>query len=161
HASVPNMTFAHLTHVLSSRTVWEARIGRFLLRQDADPNSGDRTTPFHTDQITGLSSGNTSQITTLHLDRVTAKAVLHRYQPDWLGTDHEFKAGMQIERGEHRLLQIFPGGVQFVDSNGAPFQAIFRAPSIAGGVFVAPAAFASDTFAVKSRVTVDAGVRFD
>ena len=161
HASVPNMTFADVTHVLSDRTVWEARVGRFLLRQDADPSSGDRATPFHTDQITGLSSGNASQITTLHLDRITAKAVLHRYQPNWLGTDHEFKAGMQIERGAHRLLQILPGGVRFIDSSGAPSEAVFRAPSIAGGEFVTPAVFVSDTFAVKSRTTVDAGLRFD
>jgi hypothetical protein len=161
HASVPNMTFADVTQVLSDRTVWEARAGRFLLRQDADPSSGDRTTPFHTDQVTGLSSGNASQITTLHLDRFTAKAVLHRYQPAWLGADHEFKAGMQIERGAHRLVQSLPGGVRFVDNSGAPSQAVFRAPSIAGGVFVTPAAFVSDTITVKSRLTVDAGIRFD
>lgn len=161
HASVPNMTFAHVTQVLSDRTMWEARVGRFLLRQDADPSSGDRTTPFHTDQITGISSGNASQITTLHLDRITAKAVLHRYQPGWLGTDHELKAGVQVERGEHRLLQIFPGGVRYVDSNSAPFQAVLKAPSISGGVFVTPALFASDSFTVTSRITADAGIRFD
>lgn len=161
HASVPNMTFAHITHVASNRTVWEARVGRFLLRQDADPSSGDRTTPPHSDQITGLSSANAAQITTLHLDRTTAKFVLHRFQPAWLGADHEFKAGTQIERGEHRLLSIIPGGVRFVDNNGAPFQAVYREPSIAGGVFVTPALFASDTITAGSRVTVDAGLRFD
>jgi hypothetical protein len=161
HATVPNMTFAHLTHVVSSRTVWEARVGRFLLRQDADPSSGDRTTPHHTDEITGIASGNTSQITTLHLDRATAKVLLHRYQPEWLNTDHEFKVGMQIERGEHRLLQILPGGVRYIDRNTAPFQAVFREPSIAGGVFITPAVFAADTFSVTDRVTVDAGLRFD
>src|SRR5690348_819392 len=146
------MTFAQVTHVLSDKTMWEARTGRFLLRQDADPSSADRTTPAHLDQITGISSGNTAQITTLHLNRITAKAVLHRYQSGWLGTDHEFKIGAQIERGEHRLLSIVPGGVQFIDSNSAPFEAKFQAPSIAGGVFVTPAAFASDTFDVKGRI---------
>lgn len=161
HATVPNMTFADVTQVLSDRTVLEGRVGRFLLRQDADPSSGDRVTPSHFDQITGVSSGNASQITTLHLDRVTAKVVLHRYQPEWIGTDHEFKVGMQFERGEHRLLQIIPGGVRFIDSAGAPFQAVFREPSIAGGVFVTPAAFVSDTFSLGARVTVDAGVRLD
>jgi hypothetical protein len=161
HASVPNMTFAHLTHVVSSRTVWEARVGRFLLRQDADPSSGDRTTPHRTDEITGISSGNAPLITTLHLDRATAKVLLHRYQPEWLNTDHEFKVGMQIERGEHRLLQILPGGVRYIDRNAAPFQAVFREPSIAGGVFITPAVFAADTFSVTDRVTIDAGVRFD
>ena len=161
HASVPNMTFAHLTHALSSRTVWEARVGRFLLRQDADPSSGDRTTPGRTDEITGIASLNTTQISTLNLDRVTAKVLLHRYQPDWLRTDHEFKIGMQFERGEHRLLQIFPGGVRYIDRNDAPFQAIFRSPTIAGGVFVTPAFFAADTFRATDRVTIDAGLRFD
>src|SRR4029077_8442626 len=91
----------------------------------------------------------------------TAKAVLHRYQPDWLGADHEFKAGVQIERGTHRLLQILPGGVRFIDSNALPFQEVLRAPSISGGEFITPAVFASDTFTPASRITVDAGVRFD
>lgn len=161
HASVPSMTFANITHVLSDRTVWEARVGRFTLHQDDDPSSGDRTTPSHRDQITGISSGNASQIGGFMLDRVTAKAVLHRYQSGSLGADHHFKVGTQIERGEHHLLKIFPGGVQFVDSNGAPFQAIFRAPSFTGGLFITAAAFASDSFTLKNRVTADAGIRFD
>ena len=161
HASVPNMTFGHVTQTLSDRTVWEARVGRFLYQQDADPSSGDRTTPSRSDQITGISSINTSQITTLHLDRITAKGLIHRYQPDWLGIDHEFKAGMQIERGEHRLLMVLPGGVRYVDSGGLPFQAVFRDPSITGGVFITTAAFASDRFTITNRVSVDAGIRFE
>ena len=147
--------------MLSDRTLWEARVGRFTLDQDSDPSSGDRTTPFHRDQATGLSSGNAPQIGGLMLDRITAKAVLHRYQSGSLGTDHHFRVGVQFERGEHRLRQAFPGGVQYVDSNSAPFQAIFRAPSIAGGVFLTSAVFASDSFSIRNRITADAGVRFD
>jgi hypothetical protein len=161
HARVPSMTFGNLTHVLSDRTLWEARAGRFTFHQDSDPSSGDRTTPFRRDEVTGLSSGNASQIGGLMLDRITAKAVLHRYQSGWLGTEHHFRAGTQIERGEHRLRQAFPGGVQFVDSNGEPFQAIFRAPSIFGGVFITSAVFVSDSFSIRNRITADAGLRFD
>ena len=161
HASVPSMTFAHLTHVASSRTVWEARAGRFLLRQDGDPSSDDRTTPHRIDDITGIATGNASLISTLHLDRVTAKVLVQRYQPGWLGTDHQFKAGAQIERGAHRLLQALPGAVRYTDRNGDPFQAIYRSPSIAGGVFITPAVFVADTFTVKDRITLDAGLRFD
>lgn len=161
HASVPSMTFANLTHALSDRTLWEARAGRFTFHQDSDPSSGDRTTPFRRDEVTGLSSGNAPQIGGLFLDRITAKAVLHRYQSGWLGTEHHFRVGTQIERGEHRLRQAFPGGVQFVDSNGEPFQAIFRAPSIAGGVFITSAVFVSDSFSIRNRITADAGLRFD
>lgn len=160
HASVPSMTFADVTHVLSDRTSWEARAGRFVLHQDNDPSSGDRTTPSRRDQITGISSGNTSEIGSLMLERITAKAVLHRYTAGGLGADHHFKAGTQIERGQHHLLRALPGGVQFVDSGGAPFQAVFREPSVAGGLFHTAAVFASDSFSAN-RVTVDAGIRFD
>jgi hypothetical protein len=161
HASVPSTTFANVTHVLSDRTAWEARIGRFTLDQDSDPSSGDRTTPFRRDQITGVSSGNAPQIGGLMLDRITAKAVLQRYHAGSLGTDHHVRIGAQFERGEHRLRQAFPGGVQFVDNNAAPFQAIFRAPSIAGGVFLSSAVFVSDSFSIRNRITADAGVRVD
>lgn len=161
HAEVPSTTFINLTHALSNRTAWEARVGRFTLDQDSDPSSGDRLTPFRRDQSTGLSSGNASQMGGLMLDRVTAKAVLHRYQSGSLGTEHHVKLGTQFERGEHRLRQAFPGGVQFSDNNGAPSEAIFRGPSIAGGVFITTALFASDSVTFKDRVTADAGLRFD
>jgi hypothetical protein len=161
HAHVPSTTFINLTHALSSRTAWEARAGRFTLDQDNDPSSGDRITPFRRDLSTGLSSGNASQMGGLMLDRFTAKAVLHRYQPGWLGAEHHVKLGTQFERGEHRLRQAFPGGVQFVDNNGAPSEAIFRGPSIAGGVFVTTALFASDSVTFKDRLTAEAGLRFD
>ena len=68
----------------------------------------------------------------LKLDRITAKAVFNRYQSAWLGANHELKAGIQLERGEHRGPTIIPGGVRYIDSGG-PFQAEYREPSIAGG----------------------------
>lgn len=160
NASVPSMTFAQLTHVLSNNTVWDARIGRFILHQNNDPSSGDLTSPSHRDQITGISSGNAPQIGGLFLDRVTAKAVIDRYQSAALGS-HHIKVGVQVERGEHRLRQILPGGMQYVDTNRAPFEAIVRAPSTVGGVFITSALFASDSFSVNNRTTVDAGLRFD
>jgi hypothetical protein len=160
HASVPNSTFFNLTQVLSNNTVWEARVGRFIQRQKNDPATGDRTTPPRTDVQTGLSSGNPATIGGPTFDRITAKAVLNRYQSGWLGLDHQFKAGMQLERGQHKAITIVPGGVQYNDRNGDPFQAVYRDPAITGGRFVTTSLFASDSF-TKSRVTVDVGVRFD
>lgn len=161
HAFVPSMTFANLTQVLSNNTVWDVRVGRFSVDQRSDPSSGDLTTPSHRDQITSIMSGNAPQIDVLMIDRLTAKAVLHRYQAGWLGADHDFKVGTQVERGENRSTHAFPGGVQFVDSNGAPSLAIFRAPWINGGLNITSALFASDSLSVKTRIKADAGVRFD
>jgi hypothetical protein len=161
HASVPNMTFASLTHVVSDRTMWEARIGRFTLDQDGDPSSGDRTTPGHRDLVTGVSSVNALQIDGLMLDRLTTKALLHRFQTGGPGADHHFKFGTSFERGEHQLLRMFPGGVQYFDSNGSPSQAVYRDPSLTGGLFHTWAFFASDSATITDRITADAGIRFD
>ncbi len=162
HASVPSMTFANLTHVLSSTTVWDVRVGRFTLDQESDPSSNDRTTPSHREQGTNLLSRNAPSIGTLRLDRVTAKAVLNRYQTAWRGSDHHFKAGVEIERGEHEATQAFPGGVQFLDAaGGAPLQSISRAAWVVGGRFITSSLFASDAITLGDRITAEAGLRFD
>ena len=162
HASVPSMTFGHLTHVLSDKTVWEARVSRFTLDQDSDPSSGDWTTPSHRQQGTNILSKNAPQVGALALDRVTAKAVLNRYEPEWIGVNHHFKTGVELERGEHRAPQAFPGGVQYLDAaSGAPLQSISRDPWIGGGRFMTTALFGSDSVSVNDRITLDAGVRYD
>jgi len=161
HASVPSSTFANLTYTPSSQSVWDFRVGRYVLDQLDDPSTRDRTTPNRFDRITVVSSGNVREMGGLKLDRITAKAVFTRYQSAWLGANHEFRAGIQLERGEHRAPTVIPGGVRYIDSNGAPFQAVYRAPSIAGGRADMVALFVSDSIALNDRVTVNAGVRFD
>ena len=161
YASVPSMTFANVTQVLSDKTVWEARIGRFLVHQDGDPSSGDWLTSPRRDSVTGVWSKNAQQFNAVTFDRITAKAVLNRYQREWLGADHHFRAGTQIERGEHRATTAFPGDTQFVDTGGTPSQKISRDPWTSGGRFNTWALFASDSISLTDRVTAEAGVRFD
>ena len=71
------------------------------------------------------------------------------------------RVGTQEERGEHRAPAVVPSGVRFVDSAGQPFQTVARSPATSGGRFNTMAVFASDSFTVKDRVTVNAGLRFD
>jgi hypothetical protein len=161
HASVPSSTFANVTYAPTGKNVWDFRVGRFLFDEQDDPSSGDRTKPNHRDVITGISSGNVREMGGLHLDRITAKAVFNRYQGAWLGANHELKAGLQLERGEHRQQTVIPGGVRYLDSNSAPSQAESREPAVAGGRADMVALFASDSIALNDRVTVNAGLRFD
>ena len=161
HASVPSSTFANVTYAPSAKNVWDLRVGRYLFDQKDDPSTGDRTTANHRDVVTGVLSGNVREMGGLQLDRITAKAVFNRYQGAWLGANHELKAGIQLERGEHRSQTIIPGGVRYLDSNGAPSQAEFREPAVSGGRADMVALFASDSIALNDRVTVNAGVRFD
>ena len=97
----------------------------------------------------------------LKLDRITAKAVFNRYQSAWLGANHELKAGIQLERGEHRAADHHPGRRPVHRQQQAPFQAEYREPSIAGGRADMVALFASDSIALNDRVTLNAGIRFD
>ena len=54
HASVPAITFGHLTHTSSANTVWDVRVGRFVYSREDDPSTGDRTTPSRFDRVTSV-----------------------------------------------------------------------------------------------------------
>ena len=161
NASVPGMTFANVRQVLSDSTFWEARVGRFVVDQKTDPSSGDFTTPARRDQVTSVVSGNALQVGTFALERITAKGVLHRHQTAWPGSDHHFKFGVEVERGEHASTGALPGGVTYVDNGGAKSAATYREPWLGGGLFITGALFASDSISLTDRVAADAGIRFD
>jgi len=161
HASVPAITFGHLTHTLTDRTVWDVRVGRFVSARVDDPSSGDPTIPARFDNVTVVSSGAPPQIGAITLIRTTTKATLSHYEPGLFAADHEWKIGGQVEIGQHRQALVIPTGTRFVDRNGQPFQAVSRAPAVNGGEFITASAFASDSLTVRDRITINAGVRFD
>lgn len=161
HASVPAVTFGHLTHSLSSNTVWDVRVGRFEFHRKDDPSTGDVTIPSRLERSTNVLSGAPQTFGGLTLIRTSAKGAVTRYQPDLLGADHQWKIGGQIEKGEHQLSSIIPTGVRFTDNAGQPFQSVSSAPSLTGGVFVTASGFVSDAVTLGDRVTINAGLRFD
>ena len=126
HASVPSSTFANVTYAPTGQNVWDLRVGRFLFDEQDDPSTGDRTTPNHRDLVTGISSGNVREMGGLKLDRITAKAVFNRYQSAWLGANHELRAGIQLERGEHRAIRPSSRAASATSTATGPFQAEYR-----------------------------------
>ena len=161
HATVPAITFGQLTHTLSANTVWDARVGRFVYSLESPPSTGDTTTASRFDRGTGVTSGAPPQFGALTIARTTAKATLSHYQPELFGADHQWKIGGQIERGEHHGSTVIPTGVRFIDDNGRPFQSVSSDRSNIGAMFITEAVFASDAITVGSRLTLNAGVRFD
>ncbi len=158
---VPTTTFAHVTHTPSSNTLWEARVGRFVLSQDNEPATGSITTPNRFDRVTGVSSGGPPDFGDYNLVRTTAKATMTHYRPRLLGADHEWKVGGQAEKGQHHSLLIIPTGVRYIDNSGQPFRAVSRDPATPGGEFITAGAFASDAMTIADRLTINVGVRFD
>ena len=161
HGRVPTTTFAHVTHTPSNNTLWDARVGRFVLSQNNDPASGSITTPNRSDRVTGVSSGGPSSFGDFNLMRTTAKATMTHYRPGLAGADHELKVGGQAEQGRHNALVIIPTGVRYIDSNGEPFQAVSRDPAVPGGEFITAGAFASEAMTIGDRLTINMGLRFD
>lgn len=111
--------------------------------------------------MTGVSSFAPQTFSALTLIRTTVKATLSHYRPALLGADHQWKMGGQVERGEHETPSIIPTGVRYMDSAGRPPQAVSSDPSNSGGLFIATAAFASDTITLGNRLTLNLGMRFD
>ena len=155
------MTFGHLTHTSSANRLWDVRVGRFVYSREDDPSTGDRTTPARLDNGTNISSGAPQEFSALTLIRTSAKATVTQYRAGLWGVDHEWKLGVQFERGEHREPSIIPTGVRYVDTNGAPAQAVSSAPSNSGGVSLTSSGFISDALTLGNRLTVNAGLRFD
>jgi hypothetical protein len=161
HATVPAVTFGHLTHASSPSTLWEVRVGRFVHARVDDPSTDEPLPPNHSDRLTGVSSGGPAQLGTLTLTRTTVKATLNYYQSDWWGLDHQWKIGSQVERGEGHGTGYIPTGLRYIDRGGEPFQIVSSDPSLTGGLSITGAAFVSDAITLGDRLTVNAGLRFD
>ncbi len=149
--SVPAITFGHLTQTLSASTVWDVRVGRFVYSQDDESPGSDPTMPGRSDRVTGITSGAPPRLTGVTVIRTTAKASLSHYRPGLLATDHQWKVGGQVERGEHHATAVIPTGVRYVDNNGQPFQAVSADPSNVGGASLTLSAFASDAIILGGR----------
>jgi hypothetical protein len=160
-ASVPAVTFGELTHTASANTLWDVRVARFRYSQTSAPSSGDPTIPSRTDSLTNVTTGAPPSLGSPTITRITAKTTLSHYQTAWLGADHLWKIGSQLEHGEHHAVNLVPGGMRFVDSGGRPVQRISTAPANVGGLSISASAFASDSITVADRLTVNAGLRFD
>jgi hypothetical protein len=159
--SVPAITFGHLTHTGSANTVWDVRVARFAFAQDSLPSTGDRAIASRFDNVTGITRDAPPSFSQLRIARTTAKAMLSRYQPAFMGVDHEWKLGGEAEKGGHDSISIIPTGVRFIDRDRQPLQAVSSTPSHIGGEFITAAVFATDAIRIGDRLTINLGVRYD
>ena len=160
-ASVPAINFGHLIHTASPNTVWDVRAGWFRFTQDTSPTSGNPTIPFRLEQPDNIWSGGPQQIGQVQQMRATVKATLSHYRAGWLGGDHEWRMGGQVDRAEHRAVSILPTGKSSVYRNGVETQITEQGPNNSGGRFVTAALFVSDAIRLGGRVTINPGLRFD
>jgi hypothetical protein len=160
-ATMPAITFGHLTHTASPTTVWDVRVGRFAFDQDVPPSTGDRTTASRFDRATNVTSFAPPQFGWLWIARTTIKGTVSHYRPAVLGADHQLKMGGQVERGEHQSPIVISTGTRYIDDAGRPFRSTSSDPSNTGGMSRTTSAFVSDALTIADRLTLNAGLRFD
>ena len=161
HLNAPAATLAHVSHTPTANTQWEARVSLFDFSRTEEPSTGDRTMASRFDRETRITRGAPPVLGSLNISRLSAKAVLNHYRAGFLRANHHWKAGVQLERGEHHGGAIIPTGVRYVDIGPTLFQTVTSRPGTGGGLSETVSAFATDALTVGDRVTIDAGIRFD
>ncbi len=159
-ATVPAITFGHLTHTSSANSMWDVRVGKFVWSQDISRATGDPSVPGRRDLKTGIFSGAPQIVGGLKQIRWTATATFSYYK-NLLGADHELKIGGQFDRAEHQAHTGVPTGRRFEDNAPLPTRVFVSGPSHSGGRVVAASMFATDALRIGPRVTITAGIRFD
>jgi hypothetical protein len=93
--------------------------------------------------------------------RMQVNTTLTYYAEDFVGGDHDFKVGVQLNRGESHPAGGYPGNAYYFDLRGQPYRVYQRNPHHYGGKVQGIGMFVDDTIKVGERLTVNAGLRFD
>jgi hypothetical protein len=158
----PSTTVANLTHVVSPNTFWDARFSGFVSPNDyARANNPDLTQAWRRDLDTGLASGGSYLNGSFTQSRWAFNAKMSHYATDFIGSDHDFKFGVQFVNGKSRTFYLYPGGAHYYDYSGEPGYAYFREPYTYGGQFKDFGVFAEDVVRPNDRLTLSLGIRFD
>jgi hypothetical protein len=145
--------------IIGSNALGEIRVGTFGADRSQSPNGvGPRFEDIGTLVVRG---GNRNWQETLRRPQILGS--FHYFKRGWLGT-HDFKFGGEIFQnisGE-RWRRGYPGDVLHVLRSGRPIEVyLFQTPSISESGVRAYDAYATDTWRVNGRVTLNLGLRFD
>jgi hypothetical protein len=154
----PNVTWIS---ILGEGTILDVRYSGFYGTNSFVPNSKDRDTPGHQDVATGVASVNAIRWADGDYWRTQVNGKLSHYVENLFHGSHDFRVGMMVQDGGAEVLGGFPGGRFYYDRNGQPDRLTIQNPSMSGARMRGAAVFASDTWGLGKRVSVNPGLRFD
>lgn len=115
----------------------------------------------HFDEQTGKLSNATDFFLMWMNARFQWNTTLSHYAEDFLGANHDFKVGVQFDKGESHPAGGYPGGAYYFDQDGQPWRVYQRQPHHYGGRVQGIGIFVDDKLKIGDRLTVNAGIRFD
>jgi len=169
HAPTWNIVY---TYLISNDAYFELKYGGFWSDDDYLPLYTDVNTPGWYDGDTGVSYNGVWWPWKYEVSRHQAHANLSYFADDFLGGDHEFKVGVQYNRGKAESYGGYSGGRAYYtytytyEYYGYEYQYhyIYKYEQdvfVYGGITNNIAAFVDDSWKIGDRLTVNLGVRFD
>ncbi len=147
--------------IWNNNTYSEVKFASWFCYLWYDPVDGDMTTPGRVDWGTGYASMNSQYYYHWWTNRIQINASVSHFADDFIQGDHDFKLGVQYNRGYSDIIQGYWGGAAYFDWMGYPYAAYFWDPSHIGGIVHQIGSFLDDSWAISDRLTLSLGVRFD
>jgi len=153
---------AHYTWLISSDSFFELKYSGYHSPSKFMPAfGGDVHQPIHYDLATEVSSNGPWYAFEYILTRHQVNATASYFAEEFLAGDHDFKFGVQFNRGTSEAWGGYGGGKGYWDWYGEPYLMNEYDAWHYGGVIHNIGAFVDDSWKFGDRLTVNLGLRFD
>lgn len=122
---------------------------------------GSLDKPIHVDLYTGVQWNGAWWPKDGYFKRLQAQASLAYFAEEFLGGSHDFKIGVQYNRGDKACVAQYSGGMIYWDYNGENYLLYKNAPFYYGGKINNTGVFFDDSWSIGERLTVNLGFRYD
>jgi len=151
------------TWMISTSSVFELRYGGWWCNEDdgVPTQGGDLNKRAHYDLLTGVVSVAPTYAVFWDIGRHQASASFTHFAEDFLAGDHEFKVGIQYNRGWNHGRGGYAGGGIYLDYGSYPYLLYEQQQWQYGGKINAFGAFVDDNWKIGDRLTLNLGLRAD
>lgn len=150
------------TWVISKDSFFDLKYAGYYSPNDYQPAFGGSIyDPPHYDGATGVTFNGPVWPWFYKVTRNQANATLTHFADDFLAGDHEFKVGVQFNRGSTDTYGGYGGGKFYYDFGGEPYLLYEWDTNRYGGTVINVGGFIDDSWKVSNRLTINLGLRFD
>jgi len=159
------------TYIWNLRYTWLAGSNSYLdIKYSGWWSPDDYTVPVagadldkrpHIDDATGVLSNAPAWAGKWDINTHQVNAGFSHFAENFLQADHDFKVGVQYNRGSLEAMGGYPGGGYYVDYYGEPYYLYVQQQYSYGGIVDKLGVFLDDSISIGDRLTVNVGLRFD
>ena len=150
------------TWLISNNSFFEFKYSGYISPNDYVPCFGGSIyDPPHYDGATGVTSNGPVWPWFYDVTRHQVNATFTHFADNLLAGDHEFKIGVQFNRGTSDTYGGYGGGKYYYDYAGEPYYLYVQDTNRYGGTVVNVGGFIDDSWKVGDRLTINLGLRYD